>query len=305
LIVVFNSQSTITIRFLNFLFIVAVLGSIVSYHTGTNPFGYIPDFGDIGNFASGSVGWRISLFPLVTESSFFALVVIVANYYLNPSASRYFYYGLGLYFLAFSGSRTSLIIFLFFIAFVLINRLFHFHTRPLYIWLSPLMITLFIFLLSFKSLLLLVKDTRIGFLNEFIFRSEKGLSEKTSVQDVATRTWIWSQHFKIYAKNPVFGVGTFDFNDYKDDTTKAYQQSTGSESFLTGLLARVGLAALLIVFLIFIIQSEAMRNENSLKYVLSFYIFITMISYGSFMVAYNFMFLIIFGLLNTREQVRS
>ncbi len=300
LIAIFNSKVSPSIEFINFLFILTIFGSVIAYHFGLSEFGYVPSFADMKGFISGSIGWRISLFPLVTESGFFALLVIITNYFLNPNRSRYLFYALGLYFLIFSGSRTSLVIFSFFIVFIVISHFFMFRERTLYKLLNLLMISVFILLLSFKSLLLLIKDTRIGFLNEYIFRTEEGLQEETKLQDVATRSWLWEQHLRIYAKSPIFGVGTYDFNSYKDKVTKSYQNSSGSESFITSLLARVGLLALLVVGLLYTIQKQAMKNRNQFVYVLSLFIFMTMISYGSFMVAYNFMFLLLFGLVNNK-----
>lgn len=301
LIVIFNSGIIVSYRFVNFLFLISIVGSVISYHMGVNEFGYIPNFQGLSSIVRGGVGWRISLFPLVPESGFFALLIIMVNYYLNTSRSRYVFYILGLYFLVFSASRTSLVIFAFFISFILITKFFPFRQRTLYSILNPVMIIFFIALLSFKSILLLMKDTKIDFLNEYLFRSEEGISEEIRVEDVATRNWIWAQHFKIYMNSPVFGVGTFNFNDYKDDNGKVYHQSSGSESFITALLARIGLPALLVVYLLFHIQGESTRKRNPFVYILTLYIIITMISYGSFMVAYNFMFLLLFGLTNNTK----
>ena len=302
LIVIFNSGITPSIKFINVLFVLSIIGSIISFHVGPSDFGYIPNFNKPQDLVSGGVGWRISLFPLVTESGFFALLVIIGNYFLNPNRSRFLFYTLGLYFLVFSASRTSLVIFLFFFMFIYIKRLFVFKERTLYSILNPLFITFFILFLTFKSLLFLAKDTRIGFLNEFLFRSEKGMQQEANLQDVATRNWIWEQHLSIYSQNPVFGVGTYDFNDYKDKITKSYQRSSGSESFITALIARIGLLAFLIIYLLFLFQRTSMKNKNPFVYMITIYIFIAMISYGSFMVAYNFMFLLLFGMINNKTH---
>ena len=305
LIVIFNTRMTVGIRFINLLFLLSILGSVVSYHLGSNAFGYIPQPVEGEDLTTGAVGWRISLFPLVAESGFFALLVILTNYYLNKSRSRFVFIGLAFYFLIFSGSRTSLVIFVFFICFLVVSHFFPFRRRALYEILNPLLIGSFILLLSFKSLLLLIKDTRIGFLNEYIFKSESGMAEDASREDVATRSWLWAEHLRIYGRSPIIGVGTFDFARLKTEGTKSYHASTGSESFITGLLARVGLPALLMVYLIFVIQRDAMNSRNRLVYLISLFIFISMISYGSFLVPYNFMFLLLFGVANNELSTVS
>lgn len=305
LMVIFNTRMTVGIGFINLLFLVSIVGSVISYHLGGNVFGYIPQPGGEANLAAGDIGWRISLFPLVAESGFFALLVILANYYMNKSKSRFLFFGLAFYFLIFSGSRTALVIFVFFICFLVVSHFFPFRRRALYEILNPLLIGSFILLLSFKSLLLLIKDTRIGFLNEYIFKSEKGMSEDASREDVATRSWLWAEHLRIYGGSPIIGVGTFDFASLKTESTKSYHASTGSESFITGLLARVGLPALLMVYLIFVIQRDGMNSRNPLVYLISLFIFISMISYGSFLVPYNFMFLLLFGVANNELSAVS
>lgn len=298
MLVIFNLKISPSIRFLNVLFILSIIGSVISFHVGANEFGYIPNFANMGSLLSGSVGWRISLFPLVTESGFFALLIIIGNYYLNNNSSKYPFIVLGLYFLIFSGSRTSLIIFAFFIIFILLNKFFKFRNISLYRYLNTAFVVFFILTLSLSSLLLVFKDMKSEFLNEYVFRTNEGLQE-SEVKDVSTRYWIWEQHFKIYSQNPLIGVGTFDYNLYKGPVTKSYQQSNGSESFLTGLLARVGLLALFIILIIYEIQRKALMERNRFTYILSLYIFLTMISYGSFIVAYNFMFLLLIGFTNS------
>lgn len=293
LIILVNSGINLNVKVLNYFFLMAVLGSIMSYHIGINPYGYLPNLKNISQLDLGGVGIKISLFPLTPESGFFSLFIIICNYHFNPSKSRFIFYLLGGYFLIFSGLRTAIAIFLFFVCFEIFSNFKEFRYRPVYVLLNPLFIIVFIILSNLKSFHVLVSKSDNELVKAIVLRNEREITSTTSTEDVATRTWIWKHHFRIFAQNPVFGVGTYNFADYIPDKSKSYHYSTGSESFLTSWLARIGPTVLLIVLFTFMTQFKSLKVRNKFIYAMCLYFLIVMIYYGSFIVPYNFMFLLV------------
>lgn len=301
LIILINAEVAFDIRIVNLLFMFSVLGSIVSFHMGINPYGYIPNFEAMLDVISGDVGLRISLFPYIPESAFFSLFVIVSNYYFNPSRSRFFYYSLAGYFLIFSSSRTAVIILLFFVLFELVVRFIQFRPRLLFTWLNVLFVFIFVLMMNFKSLHIYLSQIDNDVVKTLLLRDQvQTVTEDSDIDDVANRTWIWDQHFRIFSNSPLVGVGTYEFGDYIHDKSKVYHYTTGSESFLTAWLARVGLAMMLLVGSLILVQHEAMVRNDRFRYFMCFGFFMVMISYGSFVVPYNFMFLLMAAALSRR-----
>jgi len=111
------------------------------------------------------------------------------------------------------------------------------------------------------------------------------------------RTWIWSEHLRLAAQNPIFGIGTFDFLSLSDFDPLFGDRSRGSEAFLTGLYARVGLPALILVAAFVAAIVNSVKANRHLNAIVGLFLFIAMLAYGSFLNAYDFVFLIMIGLL--------
>ncbi|EZH72296.1 hypothetical protein ATO12_22860 [Aquimarina atlantica] len=301
IVVIINSKVTIPFSFINKLFLFSVFGSIISYHLGVNEYGYFPKFGSVDLMIYGDVGWRISLFPLLPESAMFSLIVIINNFFYNKNKiSRLFYFLLAGYFLVFGGLRTSIILFAFFVLFILCTRFFKFGYRAFYINFNSTLIVLFILALSFQTIILYFNQFDNEFVNQLLFKSSQGISSKEQLYNTISRVWIWEKHIDIFMTNPLFGVGTYEFQDYVIDSNLAYQKTTGSESFFTNLLARIGVSAFLLFSFLYKAQRAALLDKNKLVYFLVLILSVIVISYGSFFVPYNFLFLLYIGLLNIK-----
>lgn len=292
-IVVNNSGVPLNIKVINALYVLALIGCVISYHYDINPFGYFPELKTISASELREDRLRISLFPLSPESAFFSLFIIIINYYFNKSISRFFFYAVGTYFMLFSASRTAIAVFAFFVCFELIVKFVQFRPRAFYYSLNIIFVLAFVVLSNLKALHLMLSQSDNQIFKAIMLRTEQRITESSETRDVATRLWIWEQHFRIFAINPLTGVGTFEFGDYVNEVkTKVYQFTSGSESFLTAWLARVGISALLIVAFVGAVQKRALAMEDRFTYVMSLFFFLVMISYGSFVVPYNFMFLL-------------
>ncbi|MEM9077494.1 MAG: O-antigen ligase family protein [Bacteroidota bacterium] len=281
----------------------SILGSIISFHLGFNDYGYLPKFGGADLIFYGGVGWRISLFPLLPESALFSLLIIVINFFHNKNPSRIFYFALGGYFLIFSGLRTSIILLAFFLLFVICMKFYRFRAKSLLFYsFNIVLFAVFIIVLSFQSLVLHLNNFDNDFINQLLFKSSEGIASKKQLYNTIARSWVWEKHLGIFMENPLFGVGTFELKNYVGPAKFAYQRATGSESFFTNMLARIGIMALFFFSFLFRLQRKALLEDNKLVFFLILTLMITMIAYGSFFVPYNFLFLICIGLLNNKDK---
>ena len=110
------------------------------------------------------------------------------------------------------------------------------------------------------------------------------------------RTLIWTTHLQLFAENPLLGRGTFVFTDVAPEFLQ--YNSRGSESFATGLLARIGAMALLFFYAVYLFAVEAARQADRFSFCLVILFSVTLLAYGSYIVPYDFIFLVLFGARN-------
>ena len=144
-------------------------------------------------------------------------------------------------------------------------------------------------------------------LNVYLFRSESGLESEAEAAKAIYRTWMWAEHFRLASHNPLLGIGTFDFGTLSTDDPLFSDLSNGSETYLTGLLARVGLLAVLLFASFGSAMLAGIRSNDDTRPVVGLFLFVAMLAYGSFINAYDFVFLVMIGLLarGASESVRS
>ena len=289
LIAIHNARLAPTLGLINGLFLASIVATFTLQVFGSPRYGLIPGH-------SADVAWRISLFPHnVTPSWLFALIVIFTNYFRNPEpVSRRVMIAVALYFIAFSASRTSLIVLMMASAFLVLTQLWRFRNRRLFRWLLPLSVGLFVVALSTQALLTVLVGVNDPLLNAVLFRSEAGASDVEAATTSIYRTIIWGAHFNAFVNNPLFGLGTMNFADLALGT----EDVTGSESFLTGLFGRTGSLALLFVYFIYRNSVDAATRGDRFVYCLMILFAITSLTYGSYIVPYDFIFLLLFGTMN-------
>ncbi|MDO9419787.1 MAG: O-antigen ligase family protein [Herminiimonas sp.] len=291
-------RPTITLQKLNLLFTLSIFFSIFFYMLGWSDYGFLP-----GQFLDGigrGIEWRISLFPFVPESGFFALVVIVMNQILGRGVEKYVWMIGGLYFLLFSGVRSALIIFLLIQLYFLFNYYFLlFKTPRARLVLFVLGVTILMASLLLTPILGYVRMLADGGVGSYLFRENAAdLTEQNLIQS-AYRGWLWQQHWRLFLDSPLVGQGTFVFSELVSNNFYNGERATGSESYLTSWLARLGSIWFFIVMFFVWLLGKVVWSKSHTAWAIFFTFFIAMLTYGSFITPYGFMFLLFLGLLDT------
>lgn len=110
---------------------------------------------------------------------------------------------------------------------------------------------------------------------------------------VAVRSWMLGQHIDLAMSNPFFGVGTF----LLADTHSGYGLFEslgvlGSEAYLTGTFARIGLPFALLLYAIFFAKRPIAEGQADFVRCMKLFLFLAMIFYGSFISPYDLIFLL-------------
>jgi hypothetical protein len=275
---------------LNALFLLSIPVGAVLRFADLSIYGVLP-----GMSLDEEVPWRVSLFPVVPESAFFSATILILNIVRRDLALRRVCIALALYFLLFSGLRSA-------VAGTMLALAYYFIVRPLsasrpvlkMAYLLAASLT-FVAALVASQVLMLLAAVDSDLLNLYLFRSEGAAESEDALARTIYRNWIWSEHLRIAAQNPLLGVGTLDFAALAADEPVTGRVGSGSESFLTGLYARVGLPSLL--FLAFILASiwNGVRRGRHEQLMMGQLLIVAMLAYGSFIVPYNFVCLVLFG----------
>jgi O-antigen ligase len=298
----------ISLQKLNLLFVLSIFLSIFFFMLGWSDYGFLP-----GQFHDGlgrGIEWRISLFPFVPESGFFALTVIVMNQVLGRGVEKYVWMLGGLYYLVLSGVRSALIIFLLIQLYFLFAYYFSsiktsatrlaFFTLCSVVLMASLLVT---------PILAHVRVLADGVLGSYLFReSAADLTEQNLIQS-AYRGWLWQQHWYLFQDSPLVGQGTFVFSKLVNNNFYNGELATGSESFLTSWLARLGAIWFFVIGFFAWLLKRVIWSESHTSWAVFFTFFIAMLTYGSFITPYGFMLLLFFGLLDSTsscdEDMRS
>lgn len=291
--VVLAYRLTPSINLINILFIASIIANGLAFLYGNSVYSILPGFS-----IDEELWWRVSIFPGVASSAFFSLIVLLLNSVYKSGVLRRVCIFLAIYFFVFSGLRTALVAGLIVgLYFLLVKKgvIVRATTRFLYLVAT---IAVFVGLLFANELLLMLPSFGSEFLNVYIFRSDTGLANEGDVAKSVYRAWLWLEHFRISSENPIFGIGSFDFTTMAEYDPIIGEGGTGSESYLTALYARVGLSSLLLVVAFVSAMLRNARSTNDLTFMMGLMIFVAMLSYGSFITAYDFIFLVMIGVLS-------
>ena len=291
-LVILVYRLTPSVNLINGLFFASIVVNTMAFASGRSIYAVLPGFSE-----DGELWWRISLFPKVAPSAFFALIVLFVNISRRGGTLRRTCGVLAAYFVLFSGLRSALVAGLLAALYYGLTRrgkLKRTSAKMTYLVLS---LAFFVVSLFATQLLLLLPAFGSEALNIYLFRAEGGLESEADVARSVFRTWLWAEHVRIAAANPIFGIGTFEFGALADYDPVVGQLGAGSESFLTGLYVRVGLPTLLLVAGFLAAIRSGAHSEERLRYVIGLLMFVAMLSYGSFINVYDFVFLVMIGLL--------
>jgi hypothetical protein len=283
--------------FLNIIFLLSIPLQLLSFYLGNTIYHVIPGLSE-----DNSIWWRVSIFPLVPESAFLSSIVLFVNILSKNVPLRKTCIVLSIYFLTFSGVRTAAIPAAFVIG---VYYIFIYYRKNGNIDLEKLAAA--IIAAGFFFISIVVPDFAYflpqfdnEFLNVFIFRS----SDLESFEAIGSkyRTWTISEHLRFASDNPVFGIGTFDFAEMAIDPPIAGSYGTGSEMFITGQFARVGVISLLIVYFVHLAILEGVMQRENIQFMVGTMLLFSMVSYGSFLVPYNLIFLTSISCLVNRQN---
>lgn len=284
-------------RLLNALFLASIPAHVLVQMLGWSSLSVIP------GFSNDPLWWRISLFPRVPTSGYFALIILFVNLLDRSAPLRRLCVVLAAYFLVFSGIRSAILAAALALAYLAFARLGWFRkawSKTAFLAMSIAALTASLFA---NQLFLLIPNLGSEALTAFLLRTSDGFSTEEEAARAIYRTFVWSEHLRLASLNPIFGIGTFDFaslstfNPVFEDVP-----SSGSESFLTALLARVGVPAVLLFSAFVWLSVSTHRLRPHLRMVTGLVLFVAMITYGSFITPYDFLFLVMLGLLATRRS---
>lgn len=289
----------VTTRLLNRLFALSIVVGTLAFAADLAPYGLLP--GQYGEGGDRGIAWRVSLFPYVPESAFFALLVLLQNRFdTRRGVGRWLWIAAALYFLLLSGVRSAVIAWLMCEAYLLLSRV-----RPLAapnrrVATMLLLVAGFVVVLSGSGALLLlwpgIADSPVS---SWMFREFAGDLSEDAIEQSVYRTWLWGQHVELFASSPLVGIGSFDFGGITGSLVEG-ASDTGSESFLTAWLARVGLCLLPLLWMLLSLSASAARRMVALPACALLIFFVAALAYGSFIVPYNLVFLLLFSLLLAR-----
>jgi hypothetical protein len=299
-----TAPAAITLRLLNALLLASIVFASLFYAAGWSDYGVLP-----GQYAEGAdrgIAWRVSLFPYVPESGFFALVVLVANQLRGKGASRVVFGSTALYFLVFSGVRSALLCWLLCLALMLWNRRLRNRSRALRVRgrlaASTVLIVGFVISVFASTLLQFFPELAQGFLGSYVFRTAADDVSAESITQSVYRSWLWLHHLDIFFSAPLFGAGSYDFTTLVDESLIEGHVGTGSESFFTLWLSRVGLCFVPLVAFLVATARRAAADESLVALSCFLALMVAGLAYGSFLVPYNFMFILLFALLGVRQR---
>lgn len=296
LAVILHFRIRISPTHLNILFLASIPISLAFYAIGWSYFPVVPSFASLG-----TLSWRVSVLPLISAGGFFALIVLFANIFYTSGRFRMVCLVAGGYFLLFSGMRTAIFAALLTGAYTLARRsgfLQGTGQRVAFFGAAVAFFTLSIFSSEqLQNLPILSND----FIRSLVVRQDNpyGIALGGEVFSAAIRSWMIGVHLEWGMSSPIIGIGTFDFQMMQSGYGQFDNLTTGSETYLTGLFARIGLLMLPFLYVIYRVRNSIPPPHHDFVRCVKLILFLSMITYGSFVVPYDFIFLIIIvGILN-------
>jgi O-Antigen ligase len=289
IVLILKNKLIVRLGLINLLYLLTLAFCIIGYHAGINPYGYLPSHG-INEYYQQSK----SLFPYaIVGSAFFSLVVLIKNYFHNHTKSRWPYILVCLYFILYSYNRTSLVCLIMFLVVILADKISNFRNNALYRVAPVVLGTCYLFFVLNSALFSSAIGSSINSDSVEYLTSNRAMGVAEELSGSA-RPFLMASQIAIFLESPIFGVGTFRLDNAFD--------LGGNETFLTGLIARVGL--MILPFVIFYVLEIKFSLENRLldTYVMLIILFVIMLTYGVIMVPYDVMFLLMIGMLNNEES---
>jgi hypothetical protein len=286
---IFQIRPRVSVNTVNILLIAATLITTIMYFFGMSIYTFVPGVG-----LSYDLWWRVSPYPSVAEGALLAMFVFLVNLVITGQRLRKTMLVISLYLVIFSGSRTAISSVVIASAYILLRRQGLLDHRGLRISFIVGSLSLFVILIYASQLIFLLPFADNALLRTLILRDEAvtGFDFGGQVGTAAIRQWVFDQHIAAFWESPFVGIGTFDLRMLNSGYGALDNSVTGSEAFVTGLLARIGLVSTLLFAAIFLVRQPLRGMANELSTAIRIALIVAMVTYGSFVNVYDVIFVL-------------
>ena len=280
---------------LNSVYIFSLVWLILTYDSSVTEFGYLP--GQTTVNLHQNMWWRISIWSYLTPpySAAFSIAIFFANYFLNHSKFRYFFYILTLYFIVLSGSRTSYVIFLIGLSLILFFDSKKFRLSLLFS-VIPIASVVLIFAMQLMADLIPLLGIQNEYFNSAILRNPDAGGD---AENLSSRLVIILEHLRIVQesdRNGLFGVGSEVYAGRNWEVNGGYLPGT-ADSYISHLMARDGVSVIFLVLAFGGFFYESMKAGNFLAYIVLLALLLYTVGYGAWLNFTSPVFLMLLGLL--------
>lgn len=296
---IIHYRINVSYKLLNFLFVLALVIVVVQSPSGASDFGFLPGQAKI-NLDQG-LWWRISIWTYNSPpySAAFSLAILLVNMFFNKSSSRYIFYFLSLYFIMLSASRTSYFILFAVAIFMFMMTRIKFGLRGVYLA-FPIVVAVSLFLLqAYSEIAVVLSGNEI--VNSAVLRSVDGDVNDT----VNSRLLIIAEHYNLATasgRNPVLGIGS-KVNDSPNWTVNGGSLGGTADSYITHLMARDGIAVLLLFLSYYLFVVQLLKEENVFGYLIAVILLIFTVAYGAWLNFTSPVFLMYCGLFFLTDKM--
>ena len=297
----FQTKVSINVRTLNILFLIVLVGGIVTYSPSSSNFGFLPGQTQV-NLHQG-LWWRVSIWTYKSPpySAAISILVFFVNVALNKSLTKYIYCILAMYFIVLSGSRTAYLIFLTGSMLFVLKDVVQFKYRKTYIAL-PIVMFLFIFLLQVFSELVLFLDIKNELLSSMLLRNT---NVSADASNLSSRLLIMAEHFSLLMNStdfPVLGIGSHILSS-PQWTANGGSLGGSADSYISHILVRDGIAFFMLcaVFIDQFILS--MKEKDWLRYSILTFLMLYCVGYGAWLSFTSPVFVLYCGCLYSARNI--
>lgn len=286
---VFQIRPRVSINLINTLFVMGAVITSVMFYFELSIYTFIPGIG-----SSYDLWWRISPYPSVAEGALLSMFVLMINILLIGHPFRKTMICISLYFVIFSGSRTAISATAITFLYIFLRRRGLLDHRGVRVSFIVLTLTLFVSLIYASQIIYLLPFADNPVLRTLILRDEavSGFDFGGQVGTAAIREWVFNQHIAAFWEKPFIGIGTFDLRMLNTGYGALDNSVTGSEAFVTGMLARIGLVSTLLFVAVFLVRQPLRGTAQELSTATRIALIVAMVTYGSFVNVYDVVFVL-------------
>jgi hypothetical protein len=301
LTIIFLTRPVVSARLINVLFVLSFIITTVLFFFDEAIYTAFP-----GLNSHPEIWWRASPFPSASTGAFFAMFVLLMNVVHKRIPGALIFAGMGFYFVVLAGNRTAIAataIAMIYLGFVRAGIIRTERGKVIFLAVAT---TLFIASVYSAAIFTNVPFLQTSFLRTLFFRQDVlTFDAQGNVASAGIRTWIMNANFALFRQNMLAGIGTYDLRSLQSGYGALDNLTSGSEAYLSYMLARFGVAALLLVYVLIFSRRRIEGDKKVLSDLTRICLLIALITYGSFVNPYDFVFLIMLMAINGGISVPS